>query len=315
MYEFSFGYAESFDLFTNITSSLDRFIIGFAPKFVLAGSNINAQWKNQFIELQNGDIQQIQDFNYQDSGNFTNATSTYLSGIDAQTALAQNITNDFFDPQGYGAGLDIGFTYLFTLGSDFSTLDKLEQRTQKSLRLSFSITDIGFVYYDKTSRFIINSDTTNSSTLPINVSTDAFVGAPGQFLDFIDQFSLNNPLQSASQGKEINSVLLPTTVHAGLLLELKRLKLMGDLSVGLHNNAFNSSKLIASVGVELRLLHFLPLRAGTQLATELPNYFSFGAAIETKLWDLSIATQFLSKTFNESPILSGVTAAALQFHF
>ena len=91
--------------------------------------------------------------------------------------------------------------------------------------------------------------------------------------------------------------------------------MMGDLSLGLRNNAFNSTKLVASVGIEVRPLTFLPLRAGTQLATELPNYFSFGMAIETKILDISIATQFVSKTFNENPTLSGATVAALQFHF
>ena len=90
---------------------------------------------------------------------------------------------------------------------------------------------------------------------------------------------------------------------------------MGDLSLGITNNAFNSTKLVASAGVEIRPLKFLPIRAGTQLATELPNYFSFGTAIETKIWDLSVATQFVSRTFNENPTLSGVTVAALQFHF
>ncbi|GAB5409271.1 MAG: hypothetical protein BalsKO_16360 [Balneolaceae bacterium] len=90
---------------------------------------------------------------------------------------------------------------------------------------------------------------------------------------------------------------------------------MGDLSVGLTNNAFNSTKLVASVGVELRPFKFLPLRAGTQLATELPSYFSFGTAIETKLWDLSIATQFVSRTFSDNPTITGVTVAVLQFHF
>lgn len=112
-----------------------------------------------------------------------------------------------------------------------------------------------------------------------------------------------------------NFVLLPTALHTGILFEVNRLKLMGDLSFGLTNNAYNSTKLVASAGVEIRPLKFLPLRAGTQLATELPNYFSFGAAIETKLLDLSIANQFVSRTFNENPTLSGITVAALQFHF
>lgn len=314
LYEFSLGFAESFEFFTDMTPRLDEFILGFAPKFILAGSNLDARWKNEYVQLQNGDIQQIQDFNYQDSGIFTDATASYLSGIPAQTALSRNITDELFNPQGIGAGLDIGFTYLLTLGSDFSTLDELDQRTQKSLRIAFSITDIGFVTYDNTSHYVIESDTSNS-TLPTNVSSDAFVGAPGQFLDFIDQFSVVNPLRSATTGTEITSVLLPTAMHAGILLELNRIKLMGDLSLGITNNAFNSTKLVASAGVEIRPLKFLPIRAGTQLATELPNYFSFGTAIETKIWDLSVATQFVSRTFNENPTLSGVTVAALQFHF
>ncbi len=321
LYEFSFGFAESFEFFTDMTPRLDEFILGFAPKFVLAGSNLNARWKNEYRQLQNGGIQQIREFDYQDSGIFTDASSAYLSGTPVQTALTQNITDELFNPQGMGVGLDIGFTYLLTLGSDFSTLEDTDQRTQKSLRISFSITDIGFVNYDKTSHFIINADTIGSVLLPTNSSSGAFVGAPGQFLDYVSQFdepaqfSPDNPFGSAIAGEQNNAVILPTALHAGILLEVNRIKLMGDLSMGLTNTAFNSNKLVASAGVEIRPLKFLPIRAGTQLATELPNFFSFGTAIETKLWDLSIATQFVSRTFNENPTLSGVTVAALQFHF
>lgn len=315
LYEFSLGFAESFKFFTDMTPRLDEFSIGIAPKLVIAGSNVDARWKNEYVDSGNGIIQQIQTFDYQDSGNFTDATSVYLNGTPAQTALTQNITDELFNPQGIGAGIDIGFTYLITLGSDFSTIADTDQRTQKSLRLSFSITDIGFVRYDKTSNLVIASDTSVVSNIPTSVSSDAFVGAPGQFLDFVDQFSVNNPFQSATTGEEVSTVLLPTALHGGILFEVNRLKLMGDLSIGLTNNAFNSTKLVASAGVELRPFKFLPLRAGTQLATELPNYYSFGTAIETKLWDLSIATQFVSRTFSENPTLSGATVAALQFHF
>lgn len=315
LYEFSVGFAETFQFFTDMTPRLDEFTVGIAPKLVIGGSNQDARWYNRFEELQNGSMRQVQEFEYQDSGNFTEATASYLSGISAQNALSRNITDELFNPQGYGAGFDIGFTYLLTLGSDFSTLEDTDQRTQKSLRISFSITDIGFVKYDQISHFEINADTASITALPTTVSADAFVGAPGQFLDFVDQFSINNPFRSAVRGEQVNYVLLPTAMHAGVLFEINRLKLMGDLSLGLTNTAFNSNKLVASAGIEIRPLKFLPLRAGTQLATELPNYFSFGTAIETKVWDLSIATQFVSRTFNENPTLSGVTVAALQFHF
>lgn len=314
LYEVSIGFAESFQFFSDMTPRLDELAIGIAPKFVVAGAYQSAVWENQYIQQNDGSISQIQNFEYGVTGNFATATDNYLNGTQAQQALTTNITDELFNPQGFGAGLDLGLTYLITLGSDFSTLENTDQRTQKSLRISFSITDIGFVSYDNSLKLGINSDTT-ASTLPTNVSSDAFVGAPGQFLDFVDQYAPSNPITSASYDGNSNMVLLPTALHAGILFEVNRLKLMGDLSLGLTNNAFNSTKLVASAGVELRPLKFLPLRAGTQLATELPNYFSFGAAIETKLWDLSIATQFVSRTFNENPTLSGITVAALQFHF
>jgi hypothetical protein len=148
-----------------------------------------------------------------------------------------------------------------------------------------------------------------------NLATNAFIGAPGQFLQFTDQFALTNPFTNSTRDDESFSVLLPTAAHAGAMFEINRLKLMGDLSLGFTNNAFNSRKLVASVGMEVRPLKFLPLRAGTQLATELPSFFSFGTAIESKFWDLSIATQFVSRNFSEEPILSGTTIAAFQFHF
>lgn len=318
LYEISFGYAESFRFFSDMSPRLDEFNFGIAPKLVLGGAYQNAKWTNTYLDNGNSDFSSIQEFEYAASGNFGLATQEYLGGIPAQTALANNITDEIFNPDGIGAGIDIGLTYLITIGSDLSTINENQQLTNKSLRLSFSITDIGFVHYNENG-ITLNSelDTTSVANLPGtgNLANDAFVGAPGQFLDFTDQYSVSNPVFGSQRKDGGFSVLLPTAIHAGALFEFNRVKLMGDLSIGLTNNAFNSTKLVASVGVEVRPLKFLPLRAGTQLATELPSYFSFGTAIETKLWDLSIATQFVSKTFSDNPTITGVTVAALQFHF
>lgn len=318
LYEISFGYAEAFRFFSDMSPRLDEFNFGIAPKIVLGGAYQNANWTNTYIDNGNSQFNSIQEFDYSASGNFGLATQQYLGGTPAQSALANNITDEIFNPNGIGAGIDIGFTYLITIGSDLSTINENQQQINKSLRLSFSITDIGFVHYNENG-IELNSglDTTSIATLPnnSNLANDAFVGAPGQFLDFTDQYGITNPFVNSQRQDGGFSVLLPTAIHAGALFEINRLKLMGDLSVGLTNNAFNSTKLVASVGVEVRPLKFLPLRAGTQLATELPSYFSFGTAIETKLWDLSIATQFVSKTFSDNPTITGLTVAALQFHF
>ena len=318
MYEVSFGYAEDFKFFTEMTSRLDQLTFGIAPKIVFGGAYQDASWRNKYIENGNGEILQVQDFNYQASGGFGKSTIDYLNGVPSGTALTTNITDAIFDTYGTGAGFDIGFTYLLTYGSDLSTISENQQQTRKSLRLSFSITDIGFIYYNKDAISLhLDRDSSQVPSYPANLADDAFVGAPGQFLDFTDQFGfgLSNPFNAATLEEKDQFVLLPTAFHGGILFEINRVKLMGDLSIGLTNNAFNSTKLVASAGIEVRPLKFLPLRAGTQLATELPSFFSFGTGIETRLMDVSIATQFVSRTFKNNPTLGGVTVAALQFHF
>ena len=318
LFEVSFGFADNFKFFTDMTPRLDEFTIGVAPKIVLAGPYQQAEWNNLYYQNDNGGYDRTQFFDYQAAGNFGSAVDEYLNGASAQDAVTSNIQDNVFDIYGAGAGVDVGFTYLITYGSDLSTISETRQRTQRSLRVSFAITDIGFVMYNYKGIELNNSESTSQvSNLPTVDPTKAFVGAPGQFLSYIDEFGLGNPFYSATTTREDGDqyVMLPTALHTGILFEINRVKLVGDLSFGLSNTAFNSTKVVASAGIEIRPLQFLPLRAGTQLATELPSFFSFGTGIETRLVDISIATQFVSRTFKDNPTISGVTVAAFQFHF
>ncbi|HBQ59669.1 MAG TPA: hypothetical protein DD671_08605 [Balneolaceae bacterium] len=104
-------------------------------------------------------------------------------------------------------------------------------------------------------------------------------------------------------------------LHGGVLLEINRIKLMGDLSIGLTNSAFNSPRAISSAGIEVRPLSFLPLRGGIQFKAQRPEFVSFGFALETRYWDLSVAAQFTPESFSSQPIVTGASVAALQFHF
>lgn len=325
LHEISFGYAESFQFLTNLTPRLDNFIIGIAPKFVMSGSYLNAEWENEYISPSgNNTAQHIESFSYDATGQFGSSTISYMNGSDVNLVndqsfqndfTAKGITNDLTSISGIGAGLDIGVTYLLTLGSDLSAIRPDQQLTQKSLRLSFSMTDIGFVSYndDQTSNSF--TDTTNSAAIPTGTSNEAFIGARGQYVNFIEQYAESNPLERASRDLEPFSALLPMAVHGGALLELNRLKLMGDISIGLTNNAFNSTKLISSFGVEIRPLQFLPIRGGIQLEAQRPEFLSIGTAIETRNWDFSVAAQFTPNAFTSQPSITGISVASLQFHF
>lgn len=321
LHEFSFGYSESIKLVNGLSSRLDKFMIGIAPKFVLAGPYQNADWRSTYFqESGSATITRSQSFEYQSAGNLTAATLAYLNGSSANQATNTSLEpfeDELTNIHGFGVGLDVGVTYLLTFGSDLSTLNVREQQTKRSLRISLSINDIGFVNYnDQTLMLDEVTGTSSAITFP-SVVDEVFVGAPGQYINFVDQYGDGNPFtdNNGSFKNDSFSKLLPTSFNGGIMLELSRIKLMGDLSIGISNNAFNTTRLTTSLGTELRPLNFLPIRGGLQFTPGLPGSFNLGTAIETKFWDLSLAMLVSARSFsNGNTHLSGAGLAILQFH-
>ncbi len=319
LHEISFGYAETLSLLNDLNPRLQNIIIGIAPKLVLAGPFMNAKWDNEYTKNENEDnVYRIQSFEYDAVGSFSKATIDYLNGNNLQNVINNNfstIENYLFDIHGIGAGVDVGLTYLLTFGDDFSVLDGKRKETNSSLRISLSVTDLGLVSYsDKGISYEAASDTSSSPVFNTRADQELFVGSQGQYLSFIDKYGESNPFMDNEYKNESFSVLLPTALHAGIMLEFSRFKLAGDVNYGLNDTAFNINKLITSLGVEIRPLKFLPLRGGIQMATKIPGYLSFGTGLETKHFELSLATQLSITTNGDITPLTGFTVAALQFH-
>jgi hypothetical protein len=320
LHEFSFGYSESASLINGLSSRLDNFLIGFAPKFILAGPYQNTEWRNGYSR-ENGStvINRSQVFNHQSAGSLTEATQSYMNGVSANQSVDQSLEpfkDELTNIHGYGAGVDVGFTYLLTFGSDLSTLSTNEQPIKRSIRLSFSINDIGFVNYsDKTLQLEETRSNSTSDTFPAEAS-EYFAGAPGQYINFVEQQGDGDPFADNSANFETGSfsTLLPTSFNGGILIELNRIKVMGDMSIGISNNAFNSTRLVTSLGAELRPLNFLPLRGGLQFGPGLPGSFNVGTAIETRFWDLSLGLTVSARSFTTATNLAGAGVAVLQFH-
>lgn len=317
LHEISFGYAESFKFLTNLTSRLDNFVIGIAPKLVLGSDYQNADWQNNYQKQDESDLTtQIEVVRYNAAGEFAAADLNYFLDIPLSGGNSNAFTNTSFDINGIGAGLDIGITYLISLGSDLSAVQLNQQPTRRSLRLSFSMTDIGFISYNKKSiGFDTPVDTTFNTPPPTKIANQLFTGAKGQYFDFIQQFSNDDPFSGSPYDQGTFSALLPMALHGGALLEMNRVKLMGDMSVGLTNNAFNTTRLTSSFGIELRPFSFMPVRGGIRLEAQRPEFVSLGTAIETTNWDLSLAGIFAPNSINEKPSITGAAAATLQFYF
>jgi hypothetical protein len=319
LYEVSFGYAREFTFINGLLPRLSKLYVGIAPKLVLAGPSINAEYHGQYIRDNNGspDIY-VTDFFYRTTGQYTRMTTDYLRTSDPQQAVSDNLNRRFkFQHTGLGMGFDFGLTYLIPLGDNLSTIeeDPTKSVVSKSLRVAVSVNDIGVLRYNKQPLELSSpKDTTQIAQQLIKKSM--FIGADGQYLSYFDDSStLPNPLVGATNTHDNDySDLLPTSINAGIMLELARIKVVGDLTLGLNNTAFTTTKLALHLGVEARPIQQIPVRFGTRLAAGLPTHLGLGTGIETRYWDFNIGAQVLvrSRTFTSEFV--GGAFAGLQIH-
>jgi hypothetical protein len=312
LHELSFGYAESFTLLNGLIPRLSGFIIGIAPKIVLGGSYLEADYHNRFVMDSETMIwNQNQRFRQNSSGLLTEHADPFFSG---QTLPVNHTFSDLLRPTGFGFGLDLGLTWLITFGDDFSVLRQQNEPTEQSLRLSISVTDLGAVYYsDNPLRYNTGLDTREVSR-PNQLSEYLFEGAPNEHYSFLSQFEPFRNLLRTSPRSENFGVLLPMSLNAGGLFQYKRLKVMGDFTYSVVENAFNPSGIISYLGLEIRPVPYLPIRAGTRLSSHLPGYYSIGTGIETRRFDLNASFQLKSRNGRPSSEILGASVIGLKFY-
>ena len=317
LHEISFGYSESFSFLSGLFPRISKFIIGLAPKVVVAGPGFSTQYTNNYTRSQATDPWTREaSYSFKSSGIFTEYAEQLSSGADPAEELGQiSGLNDLMSPTGIGAAIDLGITYLFTFGDDLSLIRRGEEPTEKSLRLSFSITDLGMLHTFENPLTAERDTQVSENPAPGPLSDQYYAGALLQDFSFLETDSNGaHPLQNLSSiDRESNETLLPTSLQTGILFQINRIKLMGDFRLGLTDNAFHSTKLTTYIGTEIRPLPFLPLRAGTRLATDLPGYYSFGAGLETSYFDINAAVQFRSTA--AGPTLEPVAASAVAVKF
>ena len=149
LHEISFGYAESFTYLNGLFPQLSEFIIGIAPKFVISGSSLHSDFTNIYKrEEESLTWNHTTSYSQKNSGVLTGYSTRYFNSA----SLPSDPNHSFkslMKPAGYGFGIDIGVTYMLTFGDDLSMLRQQNQPTEKSLRLSFSLTDVGVVIQNK----------------------------------------------------------------------------------------------------------------------------------------------------------------------
>lgn len=315
LHEFSLGYAESFTYLNGLLPQLSEFIIGIAPKIVLAGSSVEADFVNRYeMNSESAVWNQTIGYEQQTSGILSDYADQYLTSGNLPSD-ADHSFNELFHPAGIGFGLDIGVTYLITFGDDLSVLRQQNEPTEKSLRLSLSVTDLGAVYQYKNPLQFISSGVNRLSSQVEPVSENLYMGAPNEHILFLSQFDDFNGLTFHSESNEIFELLLPTSLQAGALFQYQRIKLMGDFIYSLANTPFNHKGLASAIGVELRPLPFLPIRGGTRFAQGMSGYYSFGTGVETNYFDFNLSVLLKSRKIGPTTEILGASFLGLKFYF
>ncbi|PWN07080.1 DUF5723 family protein [Rhodohalobacter mucosus] len=309
LHELSFGYAESFTFLNGQNPRLAEFIIGIAPKLVMGGSYLDVRYRDRYsIGESDGLWQRETRFSQLSSGYFSGGAGGPFSG------LSDGNLTDIFRPSAFGAGLDIGITYLITFGSDLSTLRREDVPTEKSLRFSFSVTDLGAVYHYRSTRKDTAPDGEEETSETGELSELSFLGAPGEHLSFLSQFA-ETPFENINRSSNnAFATSLPATLNLGALFQIDRLKLMGDISYSIAKTAFAANFPVAYLGLEIRPLPFIPIRAGTRLAPRMPGYYSFGGGVETTYFDITAAIQLRSSSIGPTTEILGASLVGIKFY-
>lgn len=317
--EIALGYGREFTFLEGLFSRLSKLYVGFSPKFIIAGPSFSAIHHGQQLQSdETAQAQYVTDFSYQSSGEYTRMTRDYLSSGNPQAAISDNLNKKFnFEPTGYGAAFDFGLTYLIPIGSELNIIEDTPGNSVvgKSLRIAISFNDVGIIRYtEQPLSFSAPGDTLQiGREFP---KESMFIGSGGQYLTYFDEaLEISNPFNRA-QNPSNNAFSAPTpaSLNGGIMLDLERVKVMGDLTLGLNNTALTNTKLAMHLGLEVRPVRKIPLRMGTRLAAGLPAHVGVGTGYESRYWDFNIGTQiiFRSQTFTTEFV--GGAIAGLQLH-
>ncbi len=316
LHEISFGFAESFTFLNGLIPHHSEFFVGIAPKIVLSGSYIETEYMNNYRFNHNNDRwYQTQGFSQQTSGVLSDYPEQLF--VDSSTESSpRHYVNDLFKPSGVGVGLDVGLTYVLTFGDEYFDLRQQRQGSGHLLRISMSLTDIGFIYYYKSPLTLQSGFINTDSAELAPTSNYSFEGQPNQQIAFLSQFDgFQNIAQTITSSSRNFETMLPMAFNFGTMYQYKRIKLMGDISYSIVNSAFNPSVFTSYFGIEVRPIRIIPIRFGTRLATQLQHYYSAGTGVETKWFDINASLLFRTDQGSLTSEIIGASMVSLKFYF
>ena len=315
--EISVGYARQVLALPSLLFAKNvKLYAGIAPKYIIGIQHSTLDF-NSTIEIQRANNSPyanriIHDFDYR--LNTVGALAQDLRDFDAAYDLDNSVSiNDYLgnngsaaDVNASGFGVDMGATLEMDI-SGIPIIDGIFGK-KKTLRVSMSVTDIGKLNFNKTPTAI----TANGE---FDFSGSGNDDEPGDFYNDLAD-SLQNEVYGDFDAEEISGFeyKLPGMYNFGASLVLGKLTTSVDYGFGFNNNGTNSKRSVLNLGLEYRLLGFVPLRVGTRMGGYSSSVYSAGAGIDLNFLELSAGLSVVGNdTENGGSVAAAFSGLVLRF--
>ncbi|MEP1150232.1 MAG: DUF5723 family protein [Balneola sp.] len=315
--EISVGYAREVLSLPNLLFAKNvKLYAGVAPKYIIGvqHSTINFNSSIEIDRINNSPYANSITHNFDYRINTMGALAEDLRAFDAAYELDDSAKLDdylvnedeYAGVNATGFGLDLGAT----LEMDISGVPIIDGffGKKKTLRLSMSITDIGKLNFDKTPTSI----TANGQ---FNFTGSGNDDEPGDFYDDLAD-SLQNEVYGDFDAEDLSelSYKLPAMYNFGGSLVMGKLTTSIDYGFGFNSSGTNSKRSALNLGLEYRLLGFIPLRVGTRIGGYSSKVYSAGGGIDLNFIELSAGLSVVgSDSGNGSSIATAFSGLILRF--
>lgn len=299
LHEVSLGFAREVTMFNQWQAGLNTLLVGLAPKVVFAGMYSDMVYSSSITS--DGTFLSR---NARVHGHTTGPLTEIWNDVaGTNNAHGLPVANQHLGPgsnasiQGLGFGLDAGITYIIPLGDDISLSPHVRSPLRKSVRLSLSITDIGFVHYTASpARW--QSSISEEQVDPPEPGSIGFTGKPGEMVRFLyASESARTLFEELIRAEDQPFTLqLPTRLQMGAAFHYMRLSASADLAYEHHAAHFLPRGWMVSAAAQMYLLRFLPLRASVQRETTGRLYYALGAGLDLGRLEVSAA----ARLYNDS---------------
>lgn len=289
-HEIGLGYARPLEMVAGWRSGLNTVILGFNPKFVIGGMHFKGDYHSRYTYENSDEVQQSRSMSTISTGAMAGVMN-HMSGYgsNASQAYAANINEQsLFEPSGYGAGIDVGVTWVIAIGNDSALAPDSNERLRNNLRFSISVNDIGSIRYTDETLKSEGADSTMVSRTPATTPY-SFDGRPGEFHRFVGAHPSENEIYgSLEHTEEVHWQQLPTTLNLATSLHYSGFMIGADARYQVHDYNFFERGWHTRIATESTLLWIIPIRSAIIFDPDFNPSFQIGAGLDFRYVDLRL---------------------------